>query len=54
MPDEDEDMSTAEDAVDEDLFGHLETLSCHAAVVSEEDKKGVCYLCGKKGHQMAD
>ena len=54
MLDEDEDVSTAEDAVDEDLLGCLETLSCHAAVVSEEDKKGVCYLCGKKGHQMAD
>ena len=52
--DEDEDVSSAEDAIKGDLMELLEALSCHMAVVSEEEKKGVCYLCGKKGHHMAD
>ena len=54
IPEKDEDVSTVKDAVDEDLLRCLEALSCHAAVASKEDKKGVCYLCGKKGHRMAD
>ena len=43
-----------EEAIDEDLLECLEAISCHTAVVAKEEKKGVCYLCGKKGHQMAD
>ena len=54
MSDKNKDTSITEDAVDEDLLEHLETLSCHATVVLEEDRKGVCYLCSKKGHQMVD
>ena len=50
--DEDEDMSSAEDAIEGDLMERLEVLSCHTTVVSEEEKKGVCYLCGKKGLRM--
>ena len=54
MLDKDEDVSPTEDAIGEDLLEQLEALSCHSTVVSEEDKKGVCYMCGKKGHQMVD
>ena len=52
--DEDEDVCSAEDATKGDLMKQLEALSYHTTVVSKEEKKGVCYLYGKKGHWMAD